>query len=476
MIWLGATAFALALGVAAIALRIDSVEFDGRIDGGRVIPFTAAEAASLGRGEALVPPATDARDPTSRVARKEVGYVFAPNWALYSLVVVPLMFVQIVRVWARMRSSLAAVARAGMVRDAALARIEPERLDREWRGTLRACAAVFGLIFLATFTFVAFDWWTVVLMPIARPDMISEGMTLADPVQEFDWSIASLYPTENVGRVAVAIFGLAAYLFVAVFATAAAFATCIAALVFVFFICGETGRRRHSWRLVAMPCSADDNRGGFGHFAPFFSSLFGLCLAVVVGCLLMMIQNAYLRDPTTTDVANFLFGNGADLVREFKAQSMLDFWDWLLKWLLTPIRNSWDNPQTSAGVMLFALTSVITVGSSWHLLRAAARGAQDLAFQNLPPLARECGLTNAEMEGRLINLKVWPVSWMPQNRLLLTMGALMASVLSYRLMLLPLAYFAFLGGKDLLLKFFKDVGGPPPPRPRLYASEPPPTG
>ncbi|RYG14487.1 MAG: hypothetical protein EON96_11745, partial [Caulobacteraceae bacterium] len=247
--WAYVTIVMMVLAVVSVPIGIHAVGFSGALD------LTPPDPVEFGAGK--------------RVPVKEVGYLFALNWAPYSVLVIPLMMVFVIRLWRCMPETLRAVASAGVLRSEGLARLDPEQIASRWQALQRRCIGVFALIFVCVLAFMLYDWWDVVARPILFPDTL-RGLALSDPSMEFDWSIACRYPEANVSCVADGVFGAVAYVLIAGLSTAIAFASCITAVLFVVYVCGVSGSRADRFHHVAMPCGGKDQRGGFEHFEAFF--------------------------------------------------------------------------------------------------------------------------------------------------------------------------------------------------------------
>jgi hypothetical protein len=380
---------------------------------------------------------------------KEVGYLMALNWGLYSVLVVPFMTLFILRLWRTMPEALTLAATRGLIRRGDLGRLSSEEVATRWVRARRTCAGLFFLLFLFVAAFVGWDWWEVVGHPIIDPSVLS-GRTLQDKSLEFDWSIACVYPDGPSSCGGVFVFGLVAYVLIAMGSVAVAFASCVVAALFVAYLSGGLGPRSERFVHVAIPCDSTDDRGGFEIFGSFFSALFGLCIAVVIGCLTMIIQNAYLRDTQFGDVFNFMFSDLGKMVDSLQAATLknaLEF-EWV-GWLFKPADRVFGNQQTGIGLLLLAITVILSTGMSWWLLRQTAREARRRSLANAATLAAECGMSESDFRAQLDRMDFWPVGWMKQNQLFILLLSLLASVFSYRLMLLPVAWVAVQGGKAI---------------------------
>lgn len=240
--------------------------------------------------------------------------------------------------------------------------------------------------------------------------------------------------------------------------TGLTFATLICTLYFVAFICGRIGPVAERVELVAIPSGAKDELGGFGQFAPLFGMFVGLCLLVGIGCLLMIIQNAYLRDPVSTSVIDFMALDLKHLkswTDDTSVESLAGP-DAIWAWLFHPTRIVLENPQTTLGTLLLALTCIVSLGSSWWFLGQAAKTARDRSLAHLPALARELRTTTPKLSKRLDDMKFWPVGWLRINQLIVLLICFALALISYRLLFGSLLLVVFLAGKA----FFKAFSTP----------------
>lgn len=447
----------LALAALSAPIGIHSVQFDGWIEYSRPIEATATQVGSAARadGRAAVEtvrhriPFVPGQAVEAQRTTKEVGYLMALNWALYSVLVVPVMTLFILRLWRTMPETLAGAAARGLIRSPDLSLLSEEAATGRWRQLRRTCAGLFAILVFCVVAFVGWDWWEVVGHPITDPSILS-GLGLWDNSLEFDWSIACLYPSGPGSCGGVFAFGLVAYLLIAIGSVALAFASCVVAAIYVAYLCGGLGRREARFTHVVVPSVDGDSRGGFEIFGSFFSALFGLSISVVIGCLMMIIQNAYLRDPDDGDVFTFMFGDLGTLVRGVRTANVESAFDFAwVEWLFDPADRVFGNQQTGIGLLLLAMTVILSTGMSWWLLRQTAQDAQTRSWKEAPALATEFGLDEASFREQIRTMDFWPVGWMNQNQLLVLLLSLMASVFSYRLMLLPAAWVAVQGGQAI---------------------------
>jgi len=352
-----------------------------------------------------------------------------------------------------------------MIRDGNFKRVDESALTAAWTRSYKQANAIFFVIFFCVFVFAMWDWWTSVATPILNRRVLN-GVVLTDPVFEFDWSIACLYRSSQIACGPLLAFGIVAYVLIAGLGTSIAFATCICALFYVTFVCGFAGNKRRGWVLVAVPSRDGDHRCGFGNFGRFFTALVGLSIGVVVGSLLMIIQNNYLRDGDSKNVFDFIFGDAATMVASIQGATLsqlLEF-SWL-KWLFAPASVMLGNPDTGIGILLFTLTAVVVVGMSWGLLRSAAHAARENSLAHVRVLAQESGLSEKTVRRHLQEMDFWPIGWLKLNQLIILMIGSIAAIMSYRLLLLPVGWLALQGAQQIV-QLWKGVKPAKPHVPR----------
>jgi hypothetical protein len=431
VVWTWLTLAMVLFTLLAWPIGVAWVTFDGTMANG----LPAVEAVP-GDGGATV------------IVGKQVGYFAALNWSLYGAVITPAMIVLIAQLWAAMPRTLDALSGAGMIRDKTFAPLAAEEVERRWRRVRTQTSAIFLIIFACVVAVAMADWVQVVRTPIVAPHTMA-GIPLNHPSLEYDWSIASLYQGAAAQRDPLLAFGFVAYLLIPAVSTGLTFATLICILYFVAFICGRIGPTADRVELFAIPSDKGDKMGGFGHFASLFSMFVGLCLLVGVGCLLMIIQNAYLRDPASRTVVEFMALDLAHLTSwmDNTKLSGLASTETLWSWFFQPTRIVLENPQTTLGTLLLALTCIVSLGASWWFLGQAAKAARDRSLKNLPALARELHTTTSWLRGRLETMKFWPVGWLRINQLLVLLLCFALALISYRLLIASFILIAWLVGK-----------------------------
>lgn len=373
--------------------------------------------------------------PPGEAFGKEVGYLFAPNWSLFGVVVVPtLVWFGLVSLGAT-KTAIETATGAGMVRDGSFRALGADEVVAAWEKHQRENVAVFAVMFVLVMGFMLTDWWTVVGHPLLDPYGVKAR--LDDVSMEYDWSVSSLFAPPEAAKWPLLAFGFLAYVLLAGFMPAFAFAVVISSLHFVSFVYGAPRWRKQPWRLAALPTQDPADRLlGFDCFAEFFNALLLAGLCVLVGLIFMVLQNAYLRDATSHDIIDFVvrdtgFVNQMLAFEKKPAE--------IMAWLAEPAPFRANN-QAAFSVLLFPFVCVVAIGASWLLLRRAAMQARDFSLAHLEALARETGQTVEGARASLKRMKFWPVGWMQLNELLLLMLILMLCMVSYRLILAPVVW------------------------------------
>jgi hypothetical protein len=401
LLWMVVVGFCL--GAASIILHVHSVNFDGYLVGD-AYPGGLVEVPGAPHGG------------------KEVGYLMAPNWGLFGVLVTPLLVFWGLQMIGAMDRVLEQAANNGMLRDEAFNEIPAAEVQAAWARHRKRNRVIFAVMFVLVLGYAFSDWWDVVAQPMLYPDV--PPTPFSDQTMEYDWSVAAMFQHAPVGVWPLVIFTFVAYLFLAGFAPAFAFAVVISALHFVGFIASLGSRRR--WRLAAMPGDdPKDTHCGFDCFAGFFNNLLLSMLCILVGLELMVLQNAYLR----TDHASFVdfILSGASDLRKMPAP------DWA-GWFIEPLMIKAANPQAGLTYLLFPFVCIVAVGVTWVMLRSTAIKAREFSEQHLAAVAAKTGRSKKSITAALEHMKFWPVGWIGLNMLLTVMVVMFRALTSYRLL------------------------------------------
>lgn len=431
-LWTILIGFAMIL--IAMMLKVSQVTFDGKlVNGFDVFAHT--------------PTAPGAH----RVATKEVGFLFAFNWSLFSIVIAPAMVWFGLGLHRSVAITLENLAERGMLRDGDFGRLDAATVASLWRQHLTGNRLLFLFAFALVIGFNLYDWWSVVGDPILHPQAVHAALN--DPEMEYDWTVACLFADGHVPAMPLFAFGLAAYVFLSGMATAFALAVAISALHFIAFLtAGKVSGVRIE--LAAMPrLDKNDVHFGFGLFSDFFNNLLLTAIFILFALWLMMTQNIYLRDMGHADFGSFLLD---DVAYAGQIVTLKTTPEAALRWLSRPSLSLIANPQTTLALLLFPFVCIIAIGSSWFLLRNAAFAARELSLRNAARLASELGARKAgiveALQGAMV---VWPVGWIRANELIVIMVTLFCSPVSYRLIVIPLAWMLLKGGKGAMKVFLK---------------------
>ena len=277
--------FGFLLCGAAMMLGIDSVNFTG------VFRAPELQNAPIDLGN---------------VAHKEVGYLWAINWSLFGVVVMPLIILFGLLTYREIEPTIERIGQRGMIRDVqTLEPIPAATLLEQWRRGEIAWRILFIIVFVFGALFIAFDGWKVVSDPILNPAVL-RGIRLDDPAYEFDWSISCLFEGSRTTCGPLMAFATLGYALVPGLSTVSAFIVVMVALRFMAFI-ASAGNRRHAWLVFVDISDSKHSRFGWTTFEGFFSNLLYFAIVVLFGLWLMVVQNSYLRDPNSESVVQMIF-------------------------------------------------------------------------------------------------------------------------------------------------------------------------
>ena len=391
--------------------------------------------------------------PNGSVAGKQVGYVWALNWSLFSTFIAPAIAWFGIGALEALDRTLKTLCERGMLRDKEFKRLDFEVLQQKWESHLRKSRVMFVFVFLMVFYVIMSDWWNVVAGPILNSGGVSQ--TVADPVMEFDWSVASLYPGSHVNSLGLLIFGFVAYVIFAACVPALVIAATLCVVFFMLFLVSarlEDGSQVH---FAAVPTDdGADHHFGFKVFSELFQNFLTMSLLILGGLWLMAVQNVYLRDMSHGDFYSMIvseYGYLLDVIAkgEFKK---------IIPWFQEPAARFVYNPQVAFAGLLFPMICITSIIGCWLLLREKARQAKAFSKEpaHLKQLADEHGLTPRELKLQLDNkMDVWPVGWVSEQRLLSLMALLGMSMISYRVIAFPIVIGGGIGLWHLIISFLR---------------------
>ena len=348
---------------------------------------------------------------------KEVGYVFAPNWGLTGLILLPLAIMYILRAKAAIEPMIRDLIKNRMLVSRDLEPVEPEHIIERWRkesGRWTLIGTVV-LVLIAVFVLVG-DFipvvarWLIWDAEVVKDFVIGKNLTLLDDTYEFDWSIAATFKDPVVGTTANLIFSFIAYLFIAIFGSAFLFAA------FIYFISvsaffSSSGLRKHGLYLIPN-LSSGDKRLGFEVLERFFDSLINACLLTATITVSMHLQNVYLRTPEHMNIGEMVFSQTFDELRENLANiavgAIFESLTSTSEVLKVDIGDLTLQTFTTA-VALFLLSAIVFM-CLWGWLRMSAIDGKKMLLA--------AGTLDEPQKKKLRQMKVWPVGWISLNFLI----------------------------------------------------------
>lgn len=414
------TMWLFVLGFAMIFLSwvigIFNVEFNGQLKNGYDV-FTEANGNPI----------------ENHVSSKQVGYFPALNWSLFVALIAPLIVFFAISTLQSFKRTLVAFCESGMARDDGFNRVDTGMILAKWQAQLNQNRFLFAAIFAAVMYFTLYDWWSVVGWPITHPEPVNTPIT--DFNMDYDWSVASLYKDSNVSAIQLFIFGLFGYIIFAGLIPALTISVTVCTLTFMLFISTlHTDKSPVHFAAIPSP-TLKDRHFGFKLFSDLFHNFLMMSLLVLIGLWLMSIQNVYLRDTEYTDIYRFLLGDTKQLGMITKG----DFSNFI-PWLKMPAERFYYNIQVAASGLLYPFICLLGICGCWFILGAKAREAQDYSLKNAEKLAGEFNMSRDVLVERLSNeMEFWPVGWIKSRQLLFFMFLMACSMISYRVIALPIA-------------------------------------
>jgi len=413
--------------VTSSFLRIDWVSFDGTLK-----PPLAGVDVGLG-------------------VTKEVGYMPALNWSLFGVIFLPLIVLMGLLVLRNIEGTLDGLASRGMVRRRdTLAPLTAAEIIGYWRKDDMTWRILLIAVFVLGIGFITLDAWISAIQPQLNPGVLNQR-DISDGLVEFDWSISCLFEGQPDCSDALRAFIIGAYAMVPAFATVFAFCVSVMAMRFMAFMAGTGGRRKEWLIVVDLDRSRERHNAlmGWQVFEPFFSCLLYWAVAVLAGLWLMVVQNAYLRDPLSTNIGNFLLEDSSVILDNMNIDAISkmvathgitkvlgDAWAWLAG---DSTMKFAGNLQATAGITVFGFVCALTVFGSWLLLRATARRSKQATLENLSVLSASPDTDRKQVRQWLRKMKFWPVGWIGQAPLFGLVLLMLGSLFSYRLILVPVA-------------------------------------
>ena len=349
--------FGALLCISAWLIGIGNVSFDGRIGSARL-------------------------HDTASMQPKEVGFLWAPNWGIASLFLIPVIVMLLAVGRVSMEDALSAMLDRGMLRKRKESDSAIDILQEWERHALRWMWYVFPLVFGLLFLIIMiFDFIPVVFNWLYDPDTaqrIAPTVYLNHSEYEFDWSVAAVFPDAGVHWLANAIFSFVAYLWVPFLASAFIVSSFLWFLSLPAFL-GRSALARRGYELVP-DWNSDDRRKGYEVMESFFNALLAAAIITAVLALAMHLQNVYLRAPGFANLPQMVFGSILNSAgAQFSAGATLDVADRVKGTLLTvsdamqaSLLSNLQVMLTAFGLMLLVL--LVAFGFSAWLLTSAKEG------------------------------------------------------------------------------------------------------
>ncbi len=377
------------------------------------------------------------------VAVREVGFFYAPNWAIASVFLIPGSILFLFSARASVEPTFDALIERGMLR-----RIDGEDFDKEnflhrWEVVsarwMLGPIAIVSIVFAVT---IPMDFMPVVWQWLWDPSSVSsiignddDPVSINHGVYEFDWSIAALYSGADVHPLVNLAFSFSAYMIVAVVGSGTILAVFFWLPAMPSFL-RSTNLRRHGWEIVP-DINSDEVRCGFEVFEPFYRHVVWASIFTCVLALSMHVQNVFLRSPTFEHIGAMTFSSAIQIVSE----NGTDFG----KIVTLLLRNS-DGVAGPTGGDVNLQFGIAFIGI---LLLVGIVMAVLLTWLSITPrlgaaALRKGGGLKAEHKQALDEMLAWPLPDMPRKLLLAMALILVLSIYLVNLVALLLVVLAVL--------------------------------
>ncbi len=347
------------------------------------------------------------------LSTKQVGYLYAPNWALASIVLLPLALLNLLNARDGIEPLINTLIEQRMLIRIDNSPIDAPALMEMWRRESIRWSFICFLLFIFTAIFTLYgDFYSVVWQWNLHPEVQLKEFTVENPLRishskyEFDWSVGSTLSGIDVGKWTNAIFALIAYLLVPIFGAGFLLSGFVWFLSFCTFFSRSSLRRKG---LVLVPDTASsDCRAGFENFEEIFDHLVQAAIYTALLALVMHLQNVFLRSPFHSTIVDMVFGGAIETLpslQKFDFSPLMSFLTTVDSVIGVPIDGA--NFQIFISALAMILLVVIVVGSIWASLRRSAIDGRRYLTQNhnLSKEQKEC----------LGKMAVWPVGWISLN-------------------------------------------------------------
>jgi len=385
---------------------------------------------------------------------KQVGFIWALNWSLVSVLLMPLAVYFALDSYQAVPDVLGELARRRMIVTKDWQPVSSEALEARWH---RICGGMAIFIVIVVALGVGLTWWdfvTVVKQNYDNPSALL-WLSLTDKADEVDWSVAA--PLCKALGQGCGVSYWANYWFSMVVYVAIVGLGGIFIMGFFVFVVGITrlvqpgSLKRDGLRLVPA-LDTDDRRCGFEAFESLFESIIAVTFLTFAIGYLMSLQNIYLRDPS-----NFILSFVLPDIEKFaKAANAKDFGGALDALIGTLFTDRKTQNVTTAVAVLCGLFIILTITMSLFLsLRRAARVARGELKSNLitagvSPPAFAAGESKENLLAKLSGMDVWPVAWLNLNRFAIWLLVAMLCLIFYKIGLFLIALGLVVLGKKAL--------------------------
>ena len=362
---------------------------------------------------------------------KQVGFVWAINWSISLVILMPLLVCFGLMSYRTFRRSLDSLVSKNMVSNQDGSRVTSDNLFDAWKGILVTIAIIVLLMIGVALAYAYWEYWEVVGRHFQNG--FYPSISLRDPRQEMDWSVAALLPIADsevnpVNKGANNIFSLIIYLLLPGLGTGITFGFFLFLIGFIWFLF------RISDKFVFLPDLSDsDPRRGFQVFSETVENAIWATMIVFLICYLMIIQNLFLRDvaPSILEFVIPELNKGYKSIINHKFGEGLDAMSGLIA-----LHPGGINLQAEFSFVIAILITVIILGFVILTLRHIARHCQERVIERLnsrlpvPSLAQDLD-NNAQID-RARKMDYWPASWPTVNTLLLLVLGSVICIVFYK--------------------------------------------
>ena len=239
----------------------------------------------------------DARFVTPPCLPREVGYLWALNWSVNFVVLVPFALFLMVKALQGISEALKRLGRRGMVRDRAMRVIMREGLSSAWEGGPPSRPWVLRAGVMIAFALSMFEWFTASFLRL-----IGDGSPSGPP--DFDWGLAGImrdWPMHL--RLLNALFD-----FFAFSSQAMLFASLLAFLLYLLDLRSVLPQSDGDEPYLLVPDlkSGDDSRCGYQEFEKPLRQMFTVAMITFLMCYLVRIQGLYMAANNASRLGEFV--------------------------------------------------------------------------------------------------------------------------------------------------------------------------